>query len=111
MAYVSSNLSLDTHGRVVDTQERVTEISEQTNRIAIKAEKHENSAEYDRIMQWLGAPDPSENLHAALKKRHPHTGLWFVKGSDFEKLKNSEPCLMWLHGNGKQTLLLLRRND
>ena len=95
---------------MVNTQARVVTISEQTARIDKNSEKQVNDAELDRIKKWLEVPDPSDNFHSALKKRHSETGLWFVEGSDFEKLKNSEPCLMWLHGNGEQTSLLLRIN-
>lgn len=94
---------VDTQERVVDTQERVRAIGKQTNKINTDLEKHIDSAEYDRIVHWLGVSDPSENFHAALEKRHANTGLWFVEGPDFINLKNSEPCLMWLHGNGKWT--------
>ena len=100
MADILSNVSLDTQGRVVDTQERVVVIDKQTNKIDMNIEKQIDKDEQDRVSHWLGVPDPSENFHAAIKKRHPDTGLWLVEGSDFGKWKKSEPCLMWLHGNG-----------
>jgi hypothetical protein len=54
-----------------------------------------------RLAQWLGIPDPSANYHAALKKRHPETGLWLVNGTQFKDWKSSKSSLMWLHGNGR----------
>ena len=86
-------------------------ISEQANKIDIKIEKQVDEAELDRMSQWLRAQDPSENYHAALKKRHPNTGSWLIEGPKFEEWKNSENCLMWLHGSGKHIRLFLRRNN
>ncbi|KIX05451.1 uncharacterized protein Z518_06323 [Rhinocladiella mackenziei CBS 650.93] len=51
------------------------------------------------LSQWLGLPDPSPNYHAALRKRHPRTGLWLLNGQDFLDWKSSTSSLMWLHGN------------
>jgi hypothetical protein len=51
-----------------------------------------------KIHQWLSAPDPSSNYHAALEKRQPTTGTWFIEGQAFADWKSSPHSFIWLHG-------------
>lgn len=50
------------------------------------------------IKDWLRAPDASVNFNEATQKKHPNTGLWFVKGSDFATWRIKPNSLLWLVG-------------
>jgi ankyrin repeat domain-containing protein 50 len=51
-----------------------------------------------KIRDWLQAPDTSVELNKACKKRHPTTGLWFVRGSSFSSWLERPNSFVWLHG-------------
>jgi hypothetical protein len=50
------------------------------------------------IKVWLRAPDASANFNEAIQKKHPNTGLWFVKSSDFATWLIKPNSLLWLVG-------------
>ena len=52
------------------------------------------------IFEWLSAPDPWKNYHAACKSRHRGTADWFIEGNTFSDWKMSEEgsSLLWVHG-------------
>lgn len=50
------------------------------------------------IRDWLQAPDATINHQAACGKRHPGTGLWFVKGSVFSDWLTQDNSFLWLNG-------------
>jgi ankyrin repeat domain-containing protein 50 len=50
------------------------------------------------IREWLKAPDAAINYNEACKKRHPGTGLWFVKGSPFSAWLTKPNSFLWLNG-------------
>ena len=50
------------------------------------------------IRDWLKAPDATVNHNAACAKRHPGTGLWFVKGPIFTSWLTQDNSFLWLSG-------------
>jgi ankyrin repeat domain-containing protein 50 len=50
------------------------------------------------IRDWLKAPDATVNHEATCAKRHPGTGIWFVKGSVFTKWLVQDRSFLWLTG-------------
>jgi hypothetical protein len=50
------------------------------------------------IRDWLKAPDATINHNAACAKRHPGTGMWFVKGPIFTKWLTQDHSFLWLNG-------------
>ncbi|KAH7117475.1 hypothetical protein EDB81DRAFT_767262 [Dactylonectria macrodidyma] len=50
------------------------------------------------IREWLKAPDTTIGFNEAVKKKHPGTGLWFVKGSDFTAWLEKPSSFLWLVG-------------
>lgn len=50
------------------------------------------------IRDWLKAPDTTVNHYAACTKRHPGTGIWFVKGPIFTTWLTQNNSFLWLHG-------------
>lgn len=41
------------------------------------------------IRVWLSAPDVSQNLNAALRRREVGTGAWFLEGAQFTEWKEN----------------------
>ena len=59
------------------------------------------------IRDWLNAPDATVNHNEAFAKRHPGTGVWFVKSSLFTAWLTEENSFLWLNGfagTGKSVL-------
>ncbi|RMZ86707.1 hypothetical protein DV736_g6069, partial [Chaetothyriales sp. CBS 134916] len=77
----------------------VEALTTRVDQLHIQLQNHAYQDLQRRLEQWLGVPDPSINYRAALEKRHPKTGSWLVKGSQFNDWKSSECSLIWLHGN------------
>lgn len=50
------------------------------------------------IRTWLRAPDAAINYNEACKKRHPDTGLWFVKGASFSAWLTQPNSFLWANG-------------
>lgn len=50
------------------------------------------------IRDWLKAPDATVNQNAACAKRHPGTGMWFVKGPIFTTWLTQDRSFLWLNG-------------
>ena len=50
------------------------------------------------IRDWLKAPDASVNYNDACKKKHPGTGLWFVKSPEFQAWLRTAGSFLWLNG-------------
>jgi ankyrin repeat domain-containing protein 50 len=50
------------------------------------------------IRDWLKAPDATVNHNAACAKRHPGTGIWFVKGPIFTTWLTQDNSFLWLNG-------------
>ena len=50
------------------------------------------------IRSWLNAPDPTVNHNEACLKRHPTSGLWFVKGPAFKSWLDGDNSFLWLNG-------------
>lgn len=53
---------------------------------------------WEQIYRWLAAPDPSPNYYAALKKRQPTTGAWFIQGRQFDQWCKEPDSFIWLYG-------------
>ena len=61
----------------------------------------------ENIRQWLQAPDPTANHHAACARKHVGTGAWFVESSAFQAWLIEENSFLWLNGfagSGKSVL-------
>lgn len=59
------------------------------------------------IRNWLKAPDATVNYNAAVAKKHPGTGIWFVKSSLYTAWLTGENSFLWLSGfpgSGKSVL-------
>ncbi len=59
------------------------------------------------IRDWLKVPDATVNHNAAFAKRHPGTGIWFVKSPLFTAWLKEENSFLWLSGfagSGKSVL-------
>jgi hypothetical protein len=50
------------------------------------------------IKKWLKAPDASINYNEACKKKHPGTGLWFIKSPQFNTWLSTSNSFLWLRG-------------
>ncbi|KAJ0160764.1 Ankyrin-2 [Colletotrichum tanaceti] len=50
------------------------------------------------IRDWLKAPDATVNFNDACTKKHPGTGLWFVKGDVFNTWIKQRQSFLWLKG-------------
>jgi hypothetical protein len=50
------------------------------------------------IRDWLKAPDATVNHNAACAKRHPGTGMWFIKGHIFTTWLTQDRSFLWLNG-------------
>jgi len=50
------------------------------------------------IRDWLKAPDATVNYNEACKRKHPSTGLWFVKGDTFTAWIVKPNSFLWLYG-------------
>ncbi|KAI9761972.1 MAG: hypothetical protein M1840_001501, partial [Geoglossum simile] len=52
----------------------------------------------NKILQWLSHTDQATNHVAALDKREPQTGNWFIQGEDYSMWKKLPGSFLWLHG-------------
>ncbi|KAK4127390.1 hypothetical protein N657DRAFT_678006 [Parathielavia appendiculata] len=50
------------------------------------------------IRIWLQAPDASINYNESCKKKHPGTGLWFIRGPYFNTWLRTARSFSWIHG-------------
>lgn len=50
------------------------------------------------ILDWLKAPDATTDYNDACRLKHPRTGLWFVKGSQFSTWLVKANSFLWLNG-------------
>ncbi|KAL8935840.1 MAG: hypothetical protein Q9216_005232 [Gyalolechia sp. 2 TL-2023] len=57
-----------------------------------------DSDQYQNILKWLSAPDPSTNFNAALKRRHIGTGKWLLENHKYQDWKAARGSFLWLHG-------------
>ena len=61
----------------------------------------------ENIRQWLQAPDPTVNHHAACARKHLGTGAGFVQSSTFQAWLTKPNSFLWLNGfagSGKSVL-------
>ncbi|KAM0558487.1 hypothetical protein ACHAPJ_004681 [Fusarium lateritium] len=50
------------------------------------------------LITWLKAPDASIDFNEAAEKKHPNTGNWLIKGSDFTSWLDTPHSFLWLVG-------------
>ncbi|KAK4143731.1 ankyrin repeat-containing domain protein [Dichotomopilus funicola] len=50
------------------------------------------------LQTWLAAPDASINYNDACKKKHPGTGLWFIRSGAFTTWLRTANSFLWLNG-------------
>lgn len=51
-----------------------------------------------KVHRWLSPPDPSTNHNEALRQRHPGSGEWFLRSSEYSTWKAGRNSFLWLHG-------------
>ncbi len=59
------------------------------------------------LRDWLNAPDATVNHNSAFAKKHPGTGIWFVKSPLFTAWLTEKNSFIWLNGfagTGKSVL-------
>ena len=59
------------------------------------------------LRDWLSAPDATIEHNAACAKKHPGTGMWLIKTTQFSKWLTKENSILWLKGfcgSGKSVL-------
>ena len=56
--------------------------------------------EIDRIVKWLGFPDPSVKVNTLLGDRVESTGAWFLNGPSFSEFKEGTKKFLLVHGKG-----------
>lgn len=59
------------------------------------------------LRDWLRAPDATVDHDVACAKKHPGTGMWLIKGSQFSKWLTEQNSIVWLRGfagSGKSVL-------
>jgi len=52
-----------------------------------------------KILDWLGAPDPSNNYTAAHEKHSQGTGAWFLGGATFYEWKSKAGLPVIIYGS------------
>lgn len=80
---------------------------QQLTSFASSFDSWKNDQTAQAVRKWLEAPDPNSNYDAALKKREPNTGSWFIDSSEFKDWKDEPDSFLWLHGKagcGKSVL-------
>lgn len=50
------------------------------------------------VRDWLKAPDATIDFNGACKKKHPDTGLWFIRGPSFMAWLEKPSSFLWLKG-------------
>ncbi|KAK1982555.1 hypothetical protein LZ30DRAFT_717128 [Colletotrichum cereale] len=78
-----------------DVTDRVQDGIEDTKAVLDLVRASQLSSE---IQVWLKAPDASIDFNDACKKKHPGTGLWFVKSSSFTSWLEQPRSFLWLKG-------------
>lgn len=58
----------------------------------------QTSAHFDKIVQWLLAPDPSTNLNKARELHQPGTGQWLLDSDKYRSWKTEQGSFLWLYG-------------
>ena len=62
------------------------------------------------IRDWLNAPDAFIDHNAAYAKKHPGTGKWLVKSSQFSSWLTEGDSILWLNGfAGSGTYILVQK--
>ncbi|TRM67255.1 hypothetical protein BD626DRAFT_397030, partial [Schizophyllum amplum] len=67
-----------------------------------------NTANIEKIFQWLQYPDSSVKMNTLLDDRAESTGSWFLDGDEYSAFKRGERKCLWLHGKagcGKSTMI------
>lgn len=95
---IESGLAVDTAASVREIQKDTRELKERVLDFqrAIKLTDHQR---LQVMLDWLGAPDPSAHHNMVLKGRTEGTGVWLLKGAEFEAWRDSsEMSVLWMHG-------------
>ncbi|TRM67266.1 hypothetical protein BD626DRAFT_546139 [Schizophyllum amplum] len=67
-----------------------------------------NTANIEKILQWLQYSDSSVKMNSLLDDRAESTGSWFLDGDEYSAFKRGERKCLWLHGKagcGKSTMI------
>lgn len=81
-------LQLEDHTR---TQDNIAELKSLVE--LVKASQVSST-----IRDWLKAPDATADHNTACGNHHSGTGMWFVKGSCFDRWLNKDNSFIWLNG-------------
>lgn len=76
----------------------VKTIGKEVNKMTVGITNIQMTGRYEKIRQWLTAPDPSLNYNRALKDRHVNTGGWFLETNIYLKWLSESGSLLWLYG-------------
>lgn len=86
---------------VMDSIERRLKViqDEQLGKSVVAFLSPSNHAALDnRVHVWLSAPDVSQSLNAACKKRHAGTGAWFLDCAQFAQWVENPNTVMCIYG-------------
>ncbi|ETW83638.1 hypothetical protein HETIRDRAFT_471894 [Heterobasidion irregulare TC 32-1] len=96
-------LSDDMKQRIVSFQTRcqdlVVKFNGRMNRDTnVTIHQIQNAARLEKALDWLKAPDPSQNYNNARESHREGTCLWFLTGKEFSEWKESTGSLLWVYG-------------
>jgi Asp-tRNA(Asn)/Glu-tRNA(Gln) amidotransferase C subunit len=93
---VDDNMTMNTktHAITLATQTQVSTI-ETSLQPLLSAEQ---ARTLDTIIQWLDAPNPSENHAQARREHEPGTGEWLFKSRAYQDWLSGSSPLLWMHG-------------
>lgn len=84
--------SIDLHNKTIESN--TTKTASAVQRLLTE---HEVEA-LDKILRWISAPDPTLEFDAAIRKRHPGSGQWFLDSREYASLKSGHTQRLWLYG-------------
>ncbi|GAD96704.1 conserved hypothetical protein [Paecilomyces variotii No. 5] len=84
-------LTTQNNGLLADTQEHVANLQ-------LACSDIRDDSQRQRIQSWLAAPDASINHKIARRKKHPGTGEWFIRSTQFLSWKADASLVLWVCG-------------
>lgn len=95
---IESGLAVDTAASIREIQKDTRELKERV----LDFQRVIELTDHQRLqvmLDWLDAPDPSAHHNILVKGRTAGTGVWLLKGPEFEAWRNSaEMSVLWMHG-------------
>jgi hypothetical protein len=100
-------LSVSTHDRLLKVADQVDDVKVQLGGIKLDISEWRRDDQYQKIMNWIRAPDQRTNHGAARQKRETGTGGWLLDSDSYKAWKAASTGHLWLHGKagcGKSVL-------